>query len=329
MSAPRTDDGKTAVLILAGGPDPEHEVSLDSARGIERALHGSERFSPVMHAFETIDEGHLQDLPGEVIWPALHGRFGEGGEMQRMLEADGRPFVGSGSEASAIAIDKSASKRIADECARELGLSTVRVSETVPFDPSRETMPLDVPFVVKPTHEGSTIGLHIVRSASDWNNAHEATARDRRDAMAEPFVAGRELTIGMIDRGEGLECLPMIEITPRGGLYDYEAKYQRDDTTYTLDPDVSQDVSREMRSLCGALTERILARDLCRVDFILDRDGIAWFLELNTMPGFTSHSLVPMACASREIGLDMNGLCELLVVRALGRSRANRKSRSV
>jgi D-alanine-D-alanine ligase len=179
------------------------------------------------------------------------------------------------------------------------------------------------PFVVKPTHEGSTIGLHIVREASQWHHAREATARDGREAMVERFIEGRELTIGMIDRGEGLVCLPTIEITPSEGLYDYNAKYERDDTVYTVDPDVPDGVTGEMRAMCEAITSRIGVRDLCRVDFILDDDGVAWFLELNTMPGFTSHSLVPMACAD----LGIIGLCKLLVDRAV--ARANTTTRSV
>jgi len=240
---------RQAVLILAGGPDPEHDVSLDSARGIERALRARGAFEPVVHPFETIDADALASLPGDVIWPALHGRFGEGGAMQRILESDGRPFVGSGSRAAEIAIDKAESKRAAHACARELGLDRVRTSETVAFDPSDGSAPMGFPFVVKPTHEGSTIGLHICRDEREWRRAHAGTARAGWEAMAEPFIEGRELTIGMVDAGAGLGCRPIIEITPAGGTYDYEAKYERDDTA-SADP--GGDGARDARAVRGA-----------------------------------------------------------------------------
>ncbi len=319
MSAPPT------VLVLAGGPDPEHDVSLDSARCIADALNAGDRFCAHLHEFNRIDAPALAELPGEIVFPALHGKFGEGGAMQRLLEADGRPFVGSGSAASELAIDKVESKRLASRIVPADGTSCVRISESSVFDPSDAAPPLAFPCVLKPMFEGSTIGLHICRDDASWERAHSATKESGRDAMAEPFIAGREITVGMIDKGQGLIALPIIEITPKDGLYDYDAKYTRADTAYNMHPDIPDQLSADLNAFCDALVLRMGVRDLARIDFILDTKNDAHFLEINTMPGFTGHSLVPMACAN----LGMTGLCELLVERALSRPTLHNQPKAV
>lgn len=304
------------ILVLAGGPDPEHDVSLESARCIAEAINLGDRFVALTHEFQTIDASALAALPGDIVFPALHGRFGEGGPIQRLLEADGRPFVGSGSDTSRIAIDKIETKRIASCLSPSIGATRVKVSESVSVDPSNSAPPLEFPFVVKPQFEGSAIGLFICRDESDWRRAHAETIASARETMAEPYIDGREVTIGMIDQGAGLDVLPIIEITPMSGLYDYNAKYERDDTKYTKYPDIPSQLTIDLNAFCGALANRLGVRDIARADFMLDTDGFAHLLEINTMPGFTSHSLVPMACG----GLGMTGLCELLVDRAISRS---------
>lgn len=296
------------VLILGGGPDLERPVSLQSAGAVAQALRSARRYAVHEHEIERITLDELRALPGDVIWPVLHGRWGEGGPLQDLLEADGRPYVGSVPRAARLAMDKIAARDIASR----LNLRTAPACILNPADPGRM---IDLPLVVKPVFEGSTLGLRICRTEEDWRNAHRAAVESGRIHMVERFIAGRECTAGLIDIGEGLTPLPLIEITPASGLYDYEAKYTRNDTLYTVSPQLPAGVAEGIAARTLSLAQTIGVRHLCRADYILDDENHPWFLEINTMPGFTSHSLVPMAAAS--IGLDMTALCAAIVDRAL------------
>lgn len=310
---------RTTVLVLGGGPDAERAVSLDSASSVATALRDA-GFT-VHH--ETIDCPSLDDLramPGDAVFPVLHGAWGEGGPLQDMLHADGRPYVGCGPRAARVAMDKLATKLIAGR----LGIPT---PDAVALNVRDAVCPLGLPVVVKPVHEGSSVGLRLCRDEAAWAAAlddarHEAQASPGRVCMAERFVHGRELTVGLIARNPGgsLSALPIIEIVPAAGPYDYSAKYERDDTQYRVSPDlpagIADRVSRDAERLAAALGVRHLAR----VDFLLDTDDRPWLLEINTMPGFTSHSLLPMA--ARAAGLDMPALCGSLVKAALAERSA-------
>ncbi|MFG0259666.1 MAG: D-alanine--D-alanine ligase, partial [Phycisphaerales bacterium JB041] len=260
----------------------------------------------------TIDRptrSELAALPGEVVFPVLHGSFGEGGPLQDLLVADGRPFVGSGPAAARVAMDKMATKLVA----ATLGIATKPACVFKAGDP---VSPLEMPVVVKPVHDGSSVGLHLCRDADEWARAQDAASRDiaarpGRAYMVEPIVRGRELTVGLLERGGRLEALPLIEIAPTGGVYDYAAKYDRDDTRYVVDPELPEGVAGACSASALALAGSIGVRHLGRVDYLLDSDGGAWLLEANTMPGFTGHSLLPMA--ARAAGLDMPALCAHLV----------------
>lgn len=300
----------TTVLVLSGGPDAEHDVSISSGRTIAEALGATGRFDVNLVAFDELTPGSLGAMRGDVVFPALHGPFGEGGALQRMLDADGRAYVGSGAEASRRAIDKVLTKEIAGR----LGLTTV---PTAILDPSDTGLGLELPVVVKPVFEGSTIGLHLCRTRERWLAAHGAAVATRKPTMIEPMIPGRELTVGLVDRGSGLEALPVIEIIAAEGLYDYEAKYTRDDTRYVIGPDLGEVGPRIQRQTLE-LARGMGIRDLCRADFILDDQSNAFFLEINTMPGFTSHSLVPMAAAAS--GFELPSLCATLIDIALERS---------
>lgn len=307
----------TTVLVLGGGPDAEREVSLKSSAAIAEALRASGRFGVEYRVIDRLSQSDLKALQGDVVFPALHGKWGEGGPLQSLLEADGRPFVGCGFRAARACMDKVLTKTFAARA----GLD---VAPTMILDPSDDLLPLPLPVVVKPIFEGSTIGLHICKTAEDWKRVHAASAASGKPCMVEPFVRGRELTLGMIASradGRGLEPLPFIQITPAEGLYDYEAKYNRNDTKYLVGPPMPTDVRDRVGALTRTLAESIPGgvRHLCRADFILDDENRAWFLELNTMPGFTDHSLVPMA--ARTAGLDMPALCSHLVDAALSGPR--------
>jgi D-alanine-D-alanine ligase len=309
-----------SVLVLGGGPDSERPVSIKSAHFIAEGLKASGKFSSVRN--ETIDRitgSQLKALPGDVIFPALHGGWGEGGPLQDLLEADGRPFVGCKAAAARHAMDKVATK-----------FSAVRVGIPTPecrvLDLRDSAPPLPLPAIIKPVHEGSTFGLFVCRTVKEWETALTAIRADRsgpaadRAYIIEACVSrpggkkARELTVGIIDG----EPLPVIEITPADGLYDYEAKYTRNDTTYTVAPMLPGNVTQTIQSQTAALAKAMGVRHLARADFMLDGDepgATAWFLEINTLPGFTDHSLVPMA--ARNIGQEMPVLCSRLVQMAI------------
>lgn len=303
MTAPRK------VLVLGGGPDAEREVSLSSAAGVAEALRRSGRYEVVEQTIDRISLPELRALPGDVIFPVLHGAFGEGGPLQDLLDAAARPYVGSGPTASRLAMDKMATKLHA----AGLGIPT---APSAVLNHKDEACPLPFPAVVKPVHDGSSVGLHIVRDAREWPAVRDAVARDiaarpGRVYMVERFVAGQELTVGLIDGSP----LPTIHIRPADGPYDYEAKYHRDDTQYILDPALPGGVEDAIREYSVALAVALGVRHVARVDFLLDADARPWLLEINTMPGFTSHSLVPKA--ARHAGTDMPALCASLVDLAL------------
>lgn len=302
-----------SVLVLAGGPDAEHPVSLQSAEGVAGALReaGAEVYRVVIDR-PTLDD--LAALPGEVVFPALHGSFGEGGPLQDLLAALGRPFVGCRGGAARAAMDKVATKLLA----ATLGIST---KPSHVFNTADPACPLDLPVVVKPIHDGSSVGLHLCHDVEAWACAHSAVSRDIRERpgrayMIEPMVRGRELTVGVLEEPAGLAALPLIEIIPAERTYDYAAKYDRDDTRYIVDPELPGPVADRCRRAGVALAGALGVRHLCRVDFLLDHENEPWLLEANTMPGFTTHSLLPMA--ARAAGRDMPALCAHLVRMAVG-----------
>lgn len=298
-------------LVLGGGVGGERDVSIASATAVAEALQATGQFRVEKRIIETITREQLRALPGDVILPILHGPWGEGGPMQDLLVADGRPFVGSGPRAARLAMDKIALKF----AAQQLG---VRTAVAAILDANDPVCPLSLPVVVKPVREGSTVGLHLCRTIDEWKHARAESLRRTHVCMVEPLIDGRELTVGVL----GDEALPIIEIVPADGLYDYEAKYARNDTTYRVNPALPDGVAERLKSDSVRLARAIGVRHLARLDFILDRAGEPWLLELNTMPGFTDHSLVPMAARARATEpLEMPALCARLVEMALADAR--------
>ena len=295
------------LLLLSGGPDAERDVSIDGAKSVEHALAEAD-WCDVTHV--TVDCPSIEELralPGDVVFPLIHGQWGEGGPLQDLLEEDGRPFVGSSARASRLAMDKIATKGVA----MEMG---AYASPSAALRKDDAGCPLDLPVVLKPVHEGSTIGLHVCRTPDEWRIARAAALATNRPYMVEPFIAGRELTVGILDD----RALPIVEIVPADGLYDYNAKYERDDTQYIVGPELPSSVVARLHGESLRLARRIGCEALARADWLLDANMNPWFLEINTMPGFTSHSLVPMAAGAPEGGgLDLAGLCRALVERAL------------
>ncbi|KAA0212636.1 MAG: D-alanine--D-alanine ligase [Leptolyngbya sp. PLA3] len=303
------------VLVLGGGPDAEREISLKSAAAVAAALRT--RYEVVEQTIGRIGLGELRAMPGDVVFPALHGFFGEGGPMQDLLEADGRPYVGSGPGAARWCMDKIGTKL----AALALGVPT---APACLFDPRDEKAPFDPPLVLKPTHDGSSVGLHMCADDEAWKRGRDAAQADvsanpYRSYMIERLVPGRELTVGLLGGPEGLRALPIIEIGPASGVYDYEAKYNRSDTRYTVGPCLPAGVGERVSEDALRLGSHLGVRDLARVDFLLDARGSAQVLEVNTMPGFTGTSLLPKA--ARAVGLSFEDLCAHLIELARARGR--------
>lgn len=306
------------VLVLGGGPGSERDVSIAGANAVAAALAAA-GFGVEKRIIERITAAELTDMLGDVVFPVLHGAWGEGGPMQDLLVADGRPFVGSGPAAARLAMDKIALKLTA----QRLGIGTAVAAILDVDDPGR---PLPLPVVVKPVREGSTVGLFVCRNAAEWGHARHESARSGRVCMVEPYISGREITVGVI----GDEALPVIEIVPADGLYDYDAKYARDDTRYIVEPELPAGVAEFVRDAALRLIVGAGARHIGRADFILDAHATPWLLELNTMPGFTDHSLVPLAARARPGGAwGMPELCARLVTLALEDGQAGRESRTM
>ncbi|MBL8990509.1 MAG: D-alanine--D-alanine ligase [Phycisphaerae bacterium] len=297
------------VLVLGGGPDAEREVSIKSATGIADALRRTGRYDVRLKIITRISPGALRATPADVIFPYLHGPWGEGGPLQDILEADGRPFVGSGAAAARLAMDKMATKGVA----LAIGIPT---PPACILNTADRRCPLPLPVVVKPVHEGSTIGLRICESTREFAACCRAIEAERsrgvsRSYMVEPRIAGAELTVGVI----GDSALPVIRIVPRQGLYDYKAKYIRNDTRYIVNPPLPGRVLRRVQRDAVRLAAALGCRHISRTDYMLARDGTPWLLEINTTPGFTDHSLVPKA--ARAAGIETPDLCDRLVRTAL------------
>jgi D-alanine-D-alanine ligase len=300
----------TEVLVLGGGPDAEREVSLWSSKAVADALTSLGRYRVRYEVIAKLTPAQLKKLPGEVIFPVLHGGWGEGGPLQDLLEQDGRAFVGCGPTAARLAMDKLATKLHAAQA----GILT---APSAIFNPADDGCPLPFPVVVKPIHEGSSVGVHFVRSLDQWSKTHAAVLEDQKQhsgrvyMIEQAILGGRELTVGILDN----KTLAPIEIIPAVAFYDYAAKYTSDDTKYQVAPKlpkgVTEAISQNAEKLCKALGIRHLAR----VDFILDKKAVPWLLEVNTMPGFTSHSLLPMA--AKHAGLSFADLSAKLVELAL------------
>lgn len=296
------------VLVLMGGPDAEREVSLNSGAEVARALDEGGAFEVVPLVIDRIDIEGLRAQRPRLVYPVLHGPWGEGGELQKILEQfeeeDGVPFVGPKSRAAAIAMNKLATKMHA----MRLEIRTPRAREVL----RRELIDIDPPLVLKPSNDGSSVDLRICRSQQEVMLARAELEAKRPSLMAEEYIEGREMTVGIVNG----EVLPIIEIIPATEYYDYEAKYTRDDTRYVVEPELDEEIAEEMRRATRAIYSALGLRDVARADFIVNDQG-PWFLEINTAPGMTTHSLVPMA--ARHTGVEMPEFCTSVARVALTR----------
>ena len=283
--------GKVAVLL--GGKSGEREVSLKSGSAVLAALQAqgidAEAFDPAtrpLHDLEQFDAAFI----------SLHGRFGEDGTMQGALELFGIPYTGSGVMASAIGMDKWRTKLIWHAA----GVTTPAF-EVVNIDSDFAAIEkkLGLPLFVKPANEGSSIGISKVKVSGDLKAAYELASKSDPLVIAEQFVGGGEYTVGIL----GDQVLPIVRIVPANEFYDFEAKYLRDDTQYLCPCGLPAEQEAKIQAEALQAFKAIGGTGWGRVDFLMDEAGKHYFLEVNTSPGMTDHSLVPMAAKAAGITL--------------------------
>lgn len=302
------------IAVLMGGRSAEREVSLHTGEQVSSAL--SER-GHVVTGIDTADLGFIERLRAggfDVVFICLHGRFGEDGTIQGLLEILGLPYVGSGVLASALAMDKIASKRIFEA----VGLATPpSLSFTsMPDDAMPIIAALGEKLVVKPVGEGSSVGMSIVHSAAEVLPALELAFRHDGTVLVERFVAGAEVTVGVLGNAE-LVTLPALEVVPEHEFYDYESKYIPGMSRHIIPARVSAVARAECQRIALEAHRALGCRGMSRSDTIVTPDGEVYLLEVNTIPGMTSTSLFPDA--ARAGGIDFPDLCDRLVALALER----------
>ncbi|MDW5378666.1 D-alanine--D-alanine ligase [Halomonas sp. HP20-15] len=286
------------VVVLFGGDSAERDVSLASGAAVLAAL---QRRGVDAQGYDLATGGltGLEALAPDRVFIALHGRGGEDGTLQGALELLRIPYTGSGVLASALGMDKQRTKRLWQ--AHDL-LTPASITLGPDCDWPTVVERLGLPLVVKPIHEGSTLGITIVANADDLASAYHEAARFDAEVMAERFIQGEEYTVSLL----GDAILPAIRVEVPSGFYDYQAKYHSNETLYHLPCGLDAATETRLGELCRDAFLAVGGRGWGRVDVMRDGEGRFWLLEVNTVPGMTDHSLVPQAAA--HAGLDFESL---------------------
>ena len=291
------------ICVMLGGPSGEREVSLQSGAAVADALR------ELGHRVTEIDpvDGEFRLPPKtDVVFLALHGTYGEDGTVQAKLDALGVPYTGCSEAVSRLAFDKVAAKRA---CA-EQGLATAK--DCVVDDPAAGLPDgLELPLVLKPVCQGSSIGLEFVESATAWPSGMAKSLAGGEQVLVEERIEGREVTVGIV----GSQPLPVVEITPRRGAYDYANKYTAGATEYACPAPFDAEATHRIQHAGELALVAVGGGNCARVDFIVRPDGEPVFLEVNTLPGMTETSLLPKAAAASGTGFAE--LCQWLVELAL------------
>lgn len=302
------------IAVLMGGPGSERDVSLATARGVSKALR-----SLGCEVVEVDVRDEHFDLPDgvDLAFITIHGTFGEDGEIQRILELRGVPYTGDGAEESALAFDKIRSKRKF----RELGVTTPEW-EVIQAG-QRPT--LSLPLVIKPPRQGSTLGVVIVKTEGELEAAQAQAAKYDRELLVEKYVPGRELTVGVL----GEQVLPVLEIIPKGGFYDFNTKYPflnpqaGASAEHVCPAKIDPEKTREIQEMAMRGFRSLGLQVYGRVDVVFAETGEPFVLEVNTIPGMTEASLLPEAAAAA--GINYVDLCARII--ALSRARMERSRR--
>lgn len=300
----RTDNLKVAVL--AGGVGSEREISLQSGQNIYNALVDGGT-DAVLSDITPEDMGILDDESIDVFFLALHGQFGEDGQLQKILEDKQLCFTGTGSAASEKSFDKLLSKQVFFHAHLPIAKHMIVQADDTEVPLAEHLEKLASKFVIKPLRQGSSVGITITDKADVAAAEGIQCFGTYGDCMIEEFIEGREVTVGVVNG----KALPIIEIRSRTGFYDYNAKYVDDATEYLFDTIEDAVLAATIQTMALTCFHELGCRHLGRVDFILTDSGTPYILEINTLPGFTSHSLLPMA--AQKAGVPTPELCRQIV----------------
>jgi len=324
--------GNLKIILLAGGSSPEREISLRSGKAIYKALLElnyevflvdpalgknqpksiEEFFNPYLHKDFQSTKNYIEAFQLEIfknvdlVFIILHGKWGEDGTVQSILDLMGLKYTGTGVLGSSICIDKHLSKVIV----KHFGIATPEwkiLNKIDKLNPEKVLEEVGLPCIFKPNDQGSTIGFSFVERIEDMKNAFDEALKYSDQVLIEKYIKGREITVSIL----GNEALPIIEVKPKHKLYDYECKYTKGMTEYIcpaiLDENLVNEIQRQALVAFQACGGKIFGR----VDLILDEKNIPYFLEINTIPGMTDLSLVPMA--AKSIGLSFNQLVNKII----------------
>jgi len=307
------------IAVLCGGRSAEREVSLRSGAQVARALSGlGHEVAAVDIDLSTWDV--LRDGGFDCVFNALHGRFGEDGTVQGMLELLDLPYTGSGILASAMCMDKArAGQMMAGNGLHVPEFEELEIKEGVSADVvERLVQRYGLPLVIKPVREGSTIGLTIAKDADAVASGLVLAGRYDRRVLVQRFQAGTEITVGVLATPE-LQVLPTLEIVSDNPVYDYDAKYTAGKSHHIIPARIPEPEREAAADSAGRAFTLLGCSGMARVDIIVDAAGVPWLLEVNTVPGLTELSLLPDAC--RAAGITFDELCRRLVDHAVGRHR--------
>jgi len=304
---------KLNVVVMLGGPSAEREISLSSGAGVAAALrslgHVVQEVDPADGAFRLPDGT-------DVVFLALHGTFGEDGTVQAQLDQLGVPYTGCDAAASRIAFDKALTKERFLRASVPTAKYAVIDSADAPWPAGWEP-----PVVVKPVRQGSSVGLQFVEREADWSAAVREALRHDSQVLVEEKIAGRETTVGIL---EG-RALPIVEVRPKSGSYDYQNKYTPGRTEYFCPAAFDEATTRRIQRVGLDAFRAVGCRDYARVDVMVRPNGEPVVLEVNTLPGMTPTSLLPKAAAAAGLGYE--ALCQRMVELALARSERQGRSR--
>ncbi|MEZ7955621.1 MAG: D-alanine--D-alanine ligase [Rubritalea sp.] len=296
-------DENLKIAVAMGGPGSEHDVSMASGKAVLRALTDAG-----CNAVELIVTDRSISVPEDIdmVFNTIHGTFGEDGGLQKLLDEQGVDYTGAGAISSELAFDKILSKKKFIEA----GVPTPR-SEMVDCTDGLKIPAMDLPYVVKPPREGSSVGVHICRTLDEAKAAMEDAMKFSNDVLVEQFVEGKELTVGVLDG----EVLPVVHIAPRSGFYNMNNKYPwmsgDGGTDYYCPAELSPELTKIVQDAALAAHKSLGIEVYSRVDVLLDEDGNPYVLEANTIPGMTESSLLPKS--AKVAGYEFSELCMKII----------------
>tara|TARA_Y100001970_G_C14076676_1_gene772368 strand:- start:80 stop:964 length:885 start_codon:yes stop_codon:yes gene_type:complete len=280
------------VIIIYGGNSSEKEISIKTGIAVSKSLDKvfNTKMIMVNDDYKIINNFYSE---GDVVFNALHGGYGENGEIQEFFEIEKINFIGSGSKACNIAIDKMKSKKIANSigCLTPYGKIVEDASVFGDFS---------TPFIIKPNKEGSSVGFSQIYSKKDFEDALKVNKKYKYELLAEEKIEGREITVSILDG----KALPIVEIIPHSNVYDYESKYVVGKTDYIVPAIIDSSITNKIMSISEKIHHEIGCKHYSRIDYILDSDNQLYFLEINTSPGMTATSLFPKSAKSSGMKFD-------------------------